>query len=499
MDNKERLKKWRNTFYKTITNPNLIYNEGKDITKLFIDMLADTDFALYDYLVVAYSYEELDQSLVFKLELEKWLAKSNNKTNQFEEEDEVYVEDVKNYSILRLKMIKCPDAIKEVYRGHALENTKNEIKAGLLKRYQHVIPRSLEYIMNSEIKKTPNVALSENTDRSLFLEDVFILVPNLVDNSYYDIGGTIRYPLYTDAFQRTLTNHGEIGFVTRNKSMKKGSKSSNSVSEHYFAICKLSPDSDKDVLSLSYYKNLFNPLGFFPMEQVDKVMVTLRNIFKHDKHMLSVLDNTYEDRLECESNYRKTKEMIVRTYAKNDSMKPSSIEKPGAKKMIFDTPITTNKLIDFCVGLSANKFMVVPFGDITDIFIRYGLLYKSPKPCNPVDIRNIIRGELLIETIISNTMLTLTSNAHNPLDIDKVLAYRKRISGKEEASADKARTLKIKDRYINKRDIRYLDPISTKSDSTIGISGMIQCSLEDKNVAFNREEYIRNLGGYDEE
>ena len=283
-----------NSFYKTgFMNEDVYFSKSRDIFPYVLELLTDTNTAsVFENIAVAYQEVPYSESILQQLLSREFKDSIIHKHNI-----ETYVStNLLNLKFYRFLFIQNPSSIKNDKKMEIL----NTIKA-LKENYKDftLVDSVMDFLEDQLNIHTFN---NKNTNSNLIHENdlVTLVIPQLIDNRYYNTNGIKRFPYFTEEYLHIKTRLGQLTFLFKTKM----EKPSNSDKKKYHYIKKESFfDTGEYVTMNGEVKNIFyvkilnkfyNPFMFFDISLVNQLLNELEDEVLLKPIIKEYLKNTYE-------------------------------------------------------------------------------------------------------------------------------------------------------------------------------------------------------------
>lgn len=283
-----------NSFYKTgFMNEDVYFSKSRDLFPYVLELLTDTNTAsVFENIAVAYQEVPYSESILQQLLSREFKDSIIHKHNI-----ETYVStNLLNLKFYRFLFIQNPSSIKNDKKMEIL----NTIKA-LKENYKDftLVDSVMDFLEDQLNIHTFN---NKNTNSNLIHENdlVTLVIPQLIDNRYYNTNGIKRFPYFTEEYLHIKTRLGQLTFLFKTKM----EKPSNSDKKKYHYIKKESFfDTGEYVTMNGEVKNIFyvkilnkfyNPFMFFDIPLVNQLLSELEDEVLLKPIIKEYLKNTYE-------------------------------------------------------------------------------------------------------------------------------------------------------------------------------------------------------------
>lgn len=283
-----------NSFYKTgFMNEDVYFSKSRDLFPYVLELLTDTNTAsVFENIAVAYQEVPYSESI-----LQQLLSREFKDSIIHKHDIETYVStNLLNLKFYRFLFIQNPSSIKNDKKMEIL----NTIKA-LKENYKDftLVDSVMDFLEDQLNIHTFN---NKNTNSNLIHENdlVTLVIPQLIDNRYYNTNGIKRFPYFTEEYLHIKTRLGQLTFLFKTKM----EKPSNSDKKKYHYIKKESFfDTGEYVTMNGEVKNIFyvkilnkfyNPFMFFDIPLVNQLLSELEDEVLLKPIIKEYLKNTYE-------------------------------------------------------------------------------------------------------------------------------------------------------------------------------------------------------------
>lgn len=288
------LDKVYNSFYKTgFMNEDVYFSKSRDIFPYVLELLTDTNTAsVFENIAVAYQEVPYSESILQQLLSREFKDSVIHKHNI-----ETYVStNLLNLKFYRFLFIQNPSSIRNDKKMEIL-NTIRDLK----ENYKDftLVDSVMDFLEDQLNIHTFN---NKNTTSNLIHENdlVTLVIPQLIDNRYYNTNGIKRFPYFTEEYLHIKTRLGQLTFLFKTKM----EKPSNSEKKKYHYIKKESFfDTGEYVTMNGEVKNIFyvkilnkfyNPFMFFDIPLVNQLLSELEDEVLLKPIIKEYLKNTYE-------------------------------------------------------------------------------------------------------------------------------------------------------------------------------------------------------------
>lgn len=283
-----------NSFYKTgFMNEDVYFSKSRDLFPYVLELLTDTNTAsVFENIAVAYQEVPYSESILQQLLSREFKDSIIHKHNI-----ETYVStNLLNLKFYRFLFIQNPSSIKNDKKMEILNTIKT-----LKENYKDftLVDSVMDFLEDQLNIHTFN---NKNTNSNLIHENdlVTLVIPQLIDNRYYNTNGIKRFPYFTEEYLHIKTRLGQLTFLFKTKM----EKPSNSDKKKYHYIKKESFfDTGEYVTMNGEVKNIFyvkilnkfyNPFMFFDIPLVNQLLSELEDEVLLKPIIKEYLKNTYE-------------------------------------------------------------------------------------------------------------------------------------------------------------------------------------------------------------
>lgn len=514
---------WFNSFQFTgFLNERLLNTSDRDFWKaMFNDIFTDYyTSSIYEGVIVAYKEIPYSEAV-----LQNAILLTNNDDDIYKPTQDVYASLYPH----NVKIYRCLFAISPVNSpsakvGSQLYNTLNILKRDnngrFIGQYADWTPvnKVLDFFELQLSMHEFNMEKLKNEETLLAQQPVTIIVPIPERTGYYNINGQDRRPLLGETFYHNKTIYGQIKFIFKQRSRRSFRK----WAAHFAVGIYTKNNYNKEIFYIKFFKEQFvNPLLVFDEHEAEELV---KHVLRSDisEKTREILLNTYECYL-LEIDLVRTKfknkiPTIVKYIQRPDdegfeikkqqllderrnSMLEYSEEVPdiimdedleeveGINNIKTDQPFTVNRnvitvnlLYKLIIGYDGKTYYsfyshleneLLKISDMSKTGYRGGS--KAETSVHP-------RGMQLFKTMASNSDIMMTNDNSNPIDIFKMISYKKKIFELDtNANTRGGKTNSVPDheryRYLG---VNYgiIDSHTVKSPKTSGIQGntnILQC------------------------
>lgn len=453
---------WENAFYKTgFVNEKIFKNPERDVAKHFIKAMEQISSEAFDYILVAWKEIPADAASIKKIELEKFYAKVNT-TKKSVSTGVSVSPDVKNYKIYRVLYIVNPTKVSEERRYFGIQNTKKAIENGILDGYTHINEDAIKFINEFKFDNLDYSTKKDvNTAHELFIEPKDYLIPVLKYDMYYELDGVKRYPQYTEDYYYARNNSDELTFLYKHSIP--GSLSNSY--EGYFGLGKINGANIHYIRHSGRTYNIFSIFKPYMAKNVFNILMK-----SDDRTLRKIIRNTYID-------YEKyLKDYEDHTYIYPRILDGESINDRSTKK-IMSIPISSATVIRLVESYYNDKFRVNLYGSVESALLKTNAIGGNKSARNDKQTGALLRGEQIVVSVKSNPLLTVANQNSNPIDVFLLASYRRALSGKTAAE-----NVKTNDRFIDEDTYHLKDPVSSRSEKSVGIASNLILHLDDSHI-----------------
>lgn len=528
--------KWFNSFQFTgFLNEELLKTKDRDFwNAMFKDIFTDCyTSSIYEGVLAA--YKEVPYS---ELVIQNTILLTNDDDDIYKPASDVYASLYPN----NVKIYRCMFAVSPINSttaraGAQLYNTLQKLKRDDAGNFigefagWTPVPKVLDFFEKQLTLHSYDMTKLKNEETLLANKPVTILMPIPERTGYYNINGQDRRPLLGETYYHNKTIYGQIKFIFKQRAKKKFQK----WTAHFSVGRYIKNGYNKDIFYIKFFgEQYINPLEVFE-ESEAKALV--KKILESDisESTREIMLNTYEMYLMeinlvrtkfknkvpsiikyiqkmDDAGFERKKQMYLDEQRNNmdysedlediladdeDDMEP--IE--GVNLIKKDQPFTVNrntitvdllyKLIMGYDGKTHYSFYshleneLLKITDMTKSGYRGGS--NAETSVHP-------RGMQLFKTMASNSDIMMTNDNSNPIDIFKMVSYKKKLFDVDTSNSSKkgVKSKPVQDheryRYLG---VNYgvIDSHTVKSPKTSGIQGnanILQCWAD---RFIYREEY----------
>lgn len=299
--NEDKLKgKIYNSFYRTgFMNEDVYKSTSRDIFPYILELLTDTNTAsVFENIAVGYQEIPYSESILQQLLSREFKDSVIHKHNI-----ETYVSTtLLNFKFYRFLFIQNPSSIKNNRKMEIL-NTIKELKSSKYKEFT-LVDSVMDFLEEQlSIHSFSNANNKQGVNKNNLIHEnniVTLVIPQLIDNRYYNTNGIRRYPYFTEEFLHIKTRLGQLTFLFKTKM----EKPSNSERKKYHYIKKESffdvgeyvtlNNEKKDIFYVKILNKFYNPFMFFDISTVNNLLCELEEEVILKPEMKQYLKNTYE-------------------------------------------------------------------------------------------------------------------------------------------------------------------------------------------------------------
>lgn len=284
-----------NSFYKTgFMNEDVYKSKSRDIWSYILELLTDTNTASV-FENIAVGYQEIPYS---EQVLQQLLSREFKDSVIHKNNIETFVStNLLNLKFYRFLFIQNPSSVRPDKKAEIINTIRN-----LKENYKDftLVDSVMDFLMEQLSIHTYGV--NKNTTNDLIHSDdiVTLVIPQLIDNRYYNTNGVKRYPYFTEEFLHIKTRLGQLTFLFKTKM----EKPSNSEKKKYHYIKKESffdvgeyitvNGELKEIFYVKILNKFYNPFMFFDINTINKLMIELEDEKLLSNKIKLYLKNTYE-------------------------------------------------------------------------------------------------------------------------------------------------------------------------------------------------------------
>lgn len=546
--------RFMNSFYKTgFINEDVFDRDSKDMWKAFIRLLSNSNSSsvftsiLVAYKEVPYSAKIVQDSMVL----------SDKKSNKNKTSDGDIFVDIKldYYKFYECIFAKSPymysmntrsnqcikNTIDIIKRDFSESNGYTVVESSLLALYDSY-SNEADQIDSIDMHEDLLVRYKDKTDTDV--NRLVLMVPMLIDDSYYIIDGIRTYPIITEAYHYVTSMYGQKEFICKTNYGKK--KVTNySISLGYFDTANLEDKNGPEIFYIKlFYNKFYNPLMFLNKYEAEDLFneimadssVTPRNkeILKntydhfisldairsstgHDKNMVSNIkvwreNDSFFDKLETEENKeepsKSTETRDIDDVLDTDDNVSVDNETNNNDASRNNDEIDTTKFNRRMVSKNLVKSLIMGYnnvryysfyGHMADIYLMSTNKISNTRQGNSGKIvSNLLpRDKVIYATIRSNKDLCANYDNTNPYDVWARVSYKKYTNptvtdldnAKKKTSDVSKSNPDDRMRYLTEEEYTLIDPTTTKSEKTSGIASSFTL-FNHKKWAFRKAEDI---------
>lgn len=510
--------RWVNSFqYTGFLNEKLLASRDRDFWNIMVEDIFTDCYTSSVYEGVLLAYKEIQYS---ELVMQNIILLTNKDADIYKMTD--------TYASLHPSMVKiyrCIFGLSPINStsakvGAQIKNTLNLFKRNkngeLIGEYAGWTPvnKVLDFFEKQLTLHSFDTEKLDSGDTLLADQPVTIVVPILNKAGYYDINGQDRRPLLGEAYYHNKTYLGQLKFIFKQKQRKKKSYVSRKYQAHFSTGIYTKNGYNKEIYYVKFFKEqLVNPFLVFEPDEVERLVnrVLSLDITEHTKE---VLLNTYEcylleiglvrtkyknkiptifkfiEKVDDSGFETKKQEMLearrnsIEDYdefsedildEEGDSIEGVNVTKQEKAFTVNRNIITLNLVLKLIMGLNGKTYYSF-YSHLENELLKIADLSKSNfKGGTMVDTSLHPRGMALYATIASNSDIMITNDVSNPIDVFKLVTYKKKVfdvdtnpntrGAKKSSVADYERY-----RYL---DTNYgvIDSHTVKSVATSGIQG----------------------------
>lgn len=509
--------KWFNSFQFTgFLNEKLLNSPDRDFWQaMFNDVFTDCyTSSIYEGVLVAYKEIPYSEAV-----LQNAILLTNNDEDIYKPTEDVYASlypsNVKIYRCMfAISPVNSPSAKVGAQLYNTLEKLKRDDNGNFIGEFAGwtPVPNVLNFFETQLSINEFNVDKFKNDETLLAQQPVTIIVPIQERTGYYNINGQDRRPLLGETFYYNKTIYGQLKFLFKTRS-----KRNFKIYDAYFSVGIYTKNNyNKEIFYIKFFKEQFvNPLLVFEEYETEELM---KHLLKSDlsPKTREILLNTYECYLlevdQVRTKYKNKIPTLVKYIQKPDDegfekkkqqllderrnnidyeyvedvddilMDEDLEEVDGTNSIKTDQPFTVNrntitlnllyKLIMGYDGKTCYSFYshlgteLLKITDMSKSGYRGGS--KAETSVHP-------RGMQIFKTMASNSDIMMTNDNCNPIDIFRMVAYKKKIlemGTNSSKGGGKSASLPDHERY-RYFGVNYgiIDSHTVKSPKTSGIQG----------------------------
>lgn len=387
-------------------------------------------------------------------------------------------------------------------------NTLSQLDDLELNGYE--IVESTKDFLKDQLVKQSTTILSKDKTKDLFYRssktreiiERVVIIPDLINNSYYESGTNKRYPYLSESFcgHRTLKN--QIKFHIKEKTHRNNEIT---LAHSYLTIAK-PKDFDEEIFIVKQYSDAhYNPFMFLEESEVNSLMHKLRNSTLVKNDVLVLVESTFKHYLQGLEEREQTLGNVIPTITVESSSNKDLLIPPptdfqeleengieldadyeGEREIDMDEVRTTSN----SKGLSAlddnlvyqlimgyNKTKV--FGYYEHLLEYHLRLFINDSKNNsntnrnkplPLEYRDIPRPLRLIATINQNPLLFMSYDCSNPLDVFARIMYQKYLYFNPPKEGQTPKKVFPNEIFLDyKTEWGLIDSYTVKSETSCGI------------------------------
>lgn len=453
---------WQNAFYKNgFVNEKIFKNPNRDIAEHFIKAMSQTSSGAFDYILMGWKEVYPDALTIKNIELEKYLAKMNSNKKGATTVASVSP-DVKNYKIYKALLIVNPNRVSDDRKYYGVLNVRKAIAEGILDEYDNVNHDAINFINDFRFDDVDYTSKKDvDTEYTLFIQPKEYLIPILKYGLYYNLDGTKRYPQYTEEHYHARNNSDELTFLY--KYNVPGSKSN--TFEGYFGLGVV---DGKHIHYIKHSGRTYNMFTIFKPYIAKKLYTDLMT--SSNRELKQIVKNTYAD-YEKYMNARKVHNNILPTLL-------DGVEKTERNSKPINTiPISNEDVRKLVISYHTDEMKFNLYGSIESALLKANAIGGSKSAKNDKQTGAILRGEQIVVSVKANALLTVANQNSNPLDVFLLASYRRALSGKCVADF-----VKTEERFIESETYHLKDPISSRSETSVGIVSNLILHMSDEHL-----------------
>lgn len=501
-----------NSFYKTgFINEDIFDRDSRDIWKAFIRLLSNSNTsAMYSTLLVAYREIPYSPELIQEISIQ---SNKKKKLKDYDATGEVRVDTKLDY----FKIYECI-FIKSPYMYHTnlknrdcILNTMNILKNEFSENQGYTIVKSSLQAMNDAghmaSEDTPEHV---NKNEDLFLRNsnndisrTIMLVPMLIDDSYYMVDGIRTYPIISEAYHYSTSRFGQKEFICKNNNGGKYAQTY-SIIIGYFDSAFLDNGDGPEIFYIKTSKKCFyNPLMFLNKFEAKDLYDDVMSEKSLGADIKKIFKNTYQHYLDNIDDVRdKYKNLIpsIKVWRRNDSFFDEELEKSFSDENFvvkkFNRRMIPKTMIKSLIMGFNNVRYYTFYGHMNDICIM-----SKHRMTNKVNYASDMVSEdtpksiAIYAAIRSNKDLCANYDNTNPYDVWARVSYKKYINPTtrdiRDAEGGDVSKSPPRDymRYMTEEEYTLIDPTTVKSENTSGIVSSFTL-FNHKKEAFRKADEI---------
>lgn len=490
--------RFANSFYKTgFINEDIFDRDSRDIWKAFIRLMSNSNTsAIFTSLLIAY------KEIPYSAELLQDLTVNSTKkvvTKGYDVVGDICVDTkLDYYKFYECVFIKSPYMYNINLRDRdCLYNTIKIIKERFSPEQGYTIIESSLQAIND----AGHMAAEESSDNAERTSDLFIrpsknsgeiltrtvIVPMLIDDSYYMIDGIRTYPIISEAYHYSTSRFGQKEFICKNNNSGKNFANRFSIILGYFDAAFLEDGDGPEIFYIKTSKKCFyNPLMFLNKHEAESLYKDVMAEPMVKKEVKKILQNTYNHYLENIDTIRQENKNLIpniKVWRRNDSFFDEELEESFSDenfvvKKFNRRMIPKNMIKSLIMGFNNVRYYAF-YGHMNDIYImtKNRIANKSKSANREISSEETIRSMGIYATIRSNKDLCANYDNTNPYDVWARVSYKKYINptAKDLKDADEKERDVSKSpprdylRYLTEEEYTLIDPTTVKSENTSGI------------------------------
>lgn len=521
-----------NGFQKTgFINEHLMNTRDRDFWLSFKDMLTDINTSsVFDTMMVGWQEVPYNEAVLSRAILGEYKDSELHKID-----GKVFAStSILNCRIYRCLFIHSPMNISNANKEIEILNTINMID-NVYRREFHIVDHVYNFLIRQSKLHTANSEKEIMKDLTLKSDDLFIkdivtiIVPELVDNSYYVVNGIKRYPCISENYHTAKSQLGQTKLTFKAKTTvkskrKKGEEKSKSAPRKrtekwvaYFDIGKYLDDETGELLDIFYIKffsNWVNPFFIFDKEEIISLMEELSE-YEIGEDIRKVLNNNFNLYMRDLDKIRETYKNgvpYIKIYKENDSYydeieetspiddltadgdedadleveaKINEIEEQlddedveEDRKFVASRHVISISTLKSLILGHADKLYLGFYSRLADNLLKITDINSSGYGKDRgISSKQAPRTLQVIKTISSNPDLFVSNTNTNPIDVWLKINYRKFIHERDTSPAGKAggkTPVPLRERFLDfEKTYGLIDPTTTKSETSSGLAGNV--------------------------
>lgn len=295
-----------NAFYRTgFMNEEVYESKARDIFPHVLKLLSDTNTAsVFENIAVGY------QEIPYSEHVLQQLLSREFKDDQIHKKDiETYVSiNLLNLKFYRFLFISNPVNVRNDKKVE-IANTIKLLREKYSKEFTLIdsVMKFLDEQLLIHTKGNKSNSSGSKTGKHLIHENdiVTLVIPQLIDNSYYNINGVKRYPYLTEQYLHIKTKLGQLSFIFKTKQEKPGSTSEKRKyryikKQSFFDVGEYTTLNGelKEIFYVKLLGKFYNPFLFFDLNDINELLIELDSEELLKENIKRILKNTYEVYLE---------------------------------------------------------------------------------------------------------------------------------------------------------------------------------------------------------